>query len=344
MKDDELANALARRIWEERAVVHWEDRRDQPHSPDVPDTTLRLMEGITLRITRSPWRIRVDMAGHRRDLEYYSATKVVQAWRAAQAAGVLLEMGDAENPDMLLLGENGPMRRFKAMLGIAPKPDFGNIPIRLDALLADRVQRGVTQRMDRTFRTCTLSGEPFDAEIMWHDAGDGVVFSSQTRFTLDGTDRYLSVMHPAWGTFEIPCHRTGRSLRERRDRAHAGLLANQAPAVLPPPPSGNARIARVARLCQRAIALDPDLTDGNGAPIRPLVERHLPELLRIHAEAAATAPAERLEEVDADLERGVETIRRAVEEALLLLHDRRRDDLATQLRFLEARHPIRETT
>lgn len=339
MKDDELANALARRIWEERAVIHREDERDQPHSPDVPDTTLRLMEGIVLRISRMPWRVRVDMAGHRQDLEYYCATKVVHAWRAAQAAGILIEMGDAADADTVILGEHGPMCRLKAVLGIAPRPRFENVLVRLDMLLADRVERGLTRRIDQSYRSCTLHGEPFDAEITWHDAGDGVLFSRQTRFTLDGGERYLSVMHPTWGTFEIPSSRTERALKERRDRAHAGVLAHRPPVALPPPPSGNARIARVARLCQRAMALDPDLTDGNGAPIRPLVERHLPELLRIHAEAAATAPAERLAEVDADLERGVETIRRAVEEALLLLHDQRRDELATQLRFLETRHP-----
>jgi hypothetical protein len=339
MKDDELAIALARRIWEERAVVHWEDRRDQPHSPLVPPTTLRLMDGTTLRMSQSSWRVKVDMAGYRQDLEYYSATRVIRAWRAVQAAGVLLEMGDAADPDVVLLGDRRPMGRLLTMLGMRAKPDFENVLLRLDMLLAERVGKGLTHRVDATYRTADYDGNAFDAEVVWQDAGDGVRFIRQTTFHLDGTKRFLAVVHPAWGTFEIPCTRTERALTERRDRAHVAALGSRPIPALPAPPSGNARIARVTRLCRRALALDPDLTDRNGAPIRPLVERHLPELIRIHAEAAATAPSEGMHEVDAALERGVETIRHAVEEALSLLHDQRRDELATQLRFLEARHP-----
>lgn len=339
MKDDELAIALARRIWEERDVLHWEDRRDQERSPSVPPTTLKLMDGTTLRISQTPWRVKVDMAGHRQDLEYYPATKVIRAWRAVQALGMLTEMGDIADPERVLLGEPGPLRRLALKMGRRLKADPLNVQHRLDAMLADRVEREVTRRIDATYRTADFDGNAYDAEVIWHDAGNDVMFIPRIRYGLDGSTRHLSVVHPNWGTVEIPSVRTDRALTDRRDRAHVGALSNQRVPVLPPPPRGNARIARIARLCRQALALDPDLTDGNGAPIRPLVEKHLPDLMRIHAEAAATAPAETLEDVDMQLERGVETIRRAVEEAVSLLHEKRRQDLATQLRFLEARHP-----
>lgn len=339
MKDDELADALARRIWEERDVLHWEDERDQPHSPGVPPTTLRLSDGTTMRIRTMPWHVDVDMAGHRQDLRYYAATTVIRAWRAVQAAGILLEMGDAADPEMMLRGTPTAVQGLLRRLGRRPKPDYVNVSRRLDAFLAGRVAEGATRRVDASYRRADYDGNARTAEAMWTDAGDGVMFMQDEQFTLDGTKRFLAVMHQDWGTTEVPSDRTRPAMLAKRDEAHVAALTKNAVPSLPPPASGNARIARVARLCRKAVAMDPDLADRAGSRIAPLVDMHLPALLRIHAEAAATAPAERLADVDMSLESGVETIRQAVEEALLLLHDRRMDEMATQLRFLETRHP-----
>jgi hypothetical protein len=115
-------------------------------------------------------------------------------------------------------------------------------------------------------------------------------------------------------------------------------MALELPAHLPMP-RGNATAARVLRLCREAVAAEPDLTDALGTPIRPLVDQHLPELMRRHAAAGAIAQDSELAGIDAELMEGIDRVRRTVEEALSCSAVTRRQALKTQLAFLELRHP-----
>lgn len=108
-----------------------------------------------------------------------------------------------------------------------------------------------------------------------------------------------------------------------------------APEALPPP-SAIAALQRLVGLGEDALAVDPDLVDGTGARLDALVQEHLPNLLRIHAEAARS-PSSDLARVDAELEKGVEEIRAGVEDALAGDAQRRFDLLVDQIAFLRMR-------
>lgn len=99
------------------------------------------------------------------------------------------------------------------------------------------------------------------------------------------------------------------------------------------------RAKRIQEICELALAADPDLEDGDGGRVRPLVSEHLPRLLTAHEEASASSSAEHDEANDRLLVEGVEIVRSAVEDALSRSGAEKRDSLATELRFLRLRHP-----
>lgn len=102
---------------------------------------------------------------------------------------------------------------------------------------------------------------------------------------------------------------------------------------------GNARATRLAELARRALDEDPELTDALGNRLKPLVEEHLPLLIERHRASTRTADTDRIDEIDADLDRGLDAIARSLGQALDALANRRHDDLRTQVRFLESRNP-----
>lgn len=139
---------------------------------------------------------------------------------------------------------------------------------------------------------------------------------------------------------KLPAEAIHRGLQRRASTSLATALgmALDLPAHLPMP-RGNAQAARVLRLCREAVAAEPDLVDSLGTPIRPLVDQHLPELMRRHAAASAIAADCDLAGIDADLMEGIDRVKKAVEEALSCSAVTRRQALRSQLAFLELRHP-----
>lgn len=103
-----------------------------------------------------------------------------------------------------------------------------------------------------------------------------------------------------------------------------------------PPHSAIAALQRLMGLGEDALAVDPDLVDGTGARLDALVREHLPNLLRIHADAARS-PSSDLAKVDAELEKGLEEIGAGVEDALARDAQRRFDLLVDQVAFLRMR-------
>lgn len=101
-----------------------------------------------------------------------------------------------------------------------------------------------------------------------------------------------------------------------------------------------ARISRIVETAEKALASHPDLLDAQGARIDDLVRTHVPRLLQKHAEAARTATAAEVAEVDAALDKGVDAVRASVQEALAGLHDQAMDELVTELRFLDLRRGV----
>jgi len=180
----------------------------------------------------------------------------------------------------------------------------------------------------------------------WRDLGCGVLLDSTERKITSSYDR--NVQDPTWyrlmtvemGTLLLRREAFAEALerRKRSSFANALGLARALPVHLPMP-SGNAQAARVLRLCREAVAREPDLVDAKGTPIAPLVEQHLPRLMLKHAEAARIAETSELAAIDAEMMEGIERVRLAVEEALVVSRVDKREALRTELAFLEYRHP-----
>jgi hypothetical protein len=342
MKDAALSAMIGYRIWEQRSYLEWrEAERDEEHSTIEYPTVLLLPGDIRLEIEPASWKATVEMGGHVRRLENWHASEVIRAWRAVQAWNIALELGETMDPAAVMRGRLGAADLAMVCIGRGPRRWGGqNMVEHLDRLLSERSLSGRISRLDTT-QTITriFSNETYQARTSWYDVGDGVLFAIDTSWDLHGTKWHLVVKHARHGNVIVPCRLTKKAVEKVRGEAFDAVLNASAPLALPATAGGNARIARIAMLCREALAIDPDLADRSGMPIRPLVERHLPDLLARHAEAARISPSARLAEVDADLDRGVEIVRLAVEEALTVLSDRKRSDLATQLRFLESRHP-----
>lgn len=231
-------------------------------------------------------------------------------------------------------------------------PDYSNEPVDLRDVLAeavaDMVLRDIPAKIDQTYTMrsnipCPNSKEGFmtyEVATPWKDLG-GVWMAYRPRgaYIGDGKD-LLALLHPTMGVLRVPYAPVEKAMERRKRMAFAEALgiAHEQPVHLPMP-RGNAQAARVLRLCREAVAAEPELVDAKGTPIAPLVNRHLPELMRRHAEASQSAPADQLAAVDAELMDGIERVRRAVDEALFVSANIKRDALREQLAFLEMRHP-----
>lgn len=221
---------------------------------------------------------------------------------------------------------------------------------RLAEAVADMILRDVPVRVEgnyvyrysrRTSDGKTITHEQV-TQTPWQDIG-GIWMAYRSSGTYSNDAPTLALLHPTMGVLRVPHGPIERALEQRKRMAFANALGieHEQPVHLPMP-RGNAQAARVLRLCREAIAAEPDLTDAKGTPIAPLVNRHLPELMRRHAEAAQSAPAEQLAGIDAELMKGIETVRRAVDEALQVSANHKRDALRVQLAFLEMRHPAED--
>lgn len=227
-----------------------------------------------------------------------------------------------------------------------PKPDARSAQRRLTDLLRsillhrDRDEGGKRDELHRAYHTG--SSGPYRERSLWRGVGAGIEIHISNRFRDDPECALVS--HPLFGSIELPHAPIAMSIEQRSYGIIAdGLGIARLPSHTVPTPTGNARAARVMRIARDAVASFPDLRDASGTEIAPLVHKHLPNLLRRHADASAAAPAGEMERIDADLDEGLEAVRAAVEEALAVESGQRRDALRTEIAFLKARHPSRET-
>lgn len=121
----------------------------------------------------------------------------------------------------------------------------------------------------------------------------------------------------------------------------SGLLSigapKNAPILIPHTGTGRAHIDRLISKAEEALALDPDMTDRQGARVDAAIHEHLPRLLKRHADTAKQARVEDLAETDRMLDEGVELIRLSVEEGLEGLRHEKADALRTEIAFLKMR-------
>lgn len=132
--------------------------------------------------------------------------------------------------------------------------------------------------------------------------------------------------------------------RRRSNGLHEAFGSTTKSVVTVPVFLGNARASRIADLARQALSEDPALTDANGSPIRSLIEEHMPRLLSVHRQNALTARSSDIAEIDSALDRGLDVVARALGDAIDGLADRKLDELRTEVRFLESRHPDERTS
>jgi len=155
-------------------------------------------------------------------------------------------------------------------------------------------------------------------------------------------DAYLEILveAPGLGVMTLPPEPFGAIMRRRRSQhLHQAFGVGSPDIVTLPVFLGNARATRIAELARQVLLEDPNLQDSSGSPLRKLIEEHMPRLLATHRDNAATARTSDIAEIDGALDRGLDIVARELGEALDRIADRKLDDLRTELRFLESRHP-----
>jgi len=345
LKPKDIADKVGALLWSHRGSLQVSHDYDEAasgqgyHSNHMPMSTITLPGGIRV-IVASNWYMTTAVIapdGQRQDLPRGEDWEIVNVWRCIQALAIVETLG---LDDML-----------------PPDPeDDGTTPCftirdRLCEAVGRYVERRapvkctgtylVRQHVAETKHSPSRTHEHQETSD-WKDIGEGVLLrvECKTDYHNKPLPPVAFLSHPVMGRLELPgtAIKLGLDRRTSTSLAEALGMALELPAHLPMP-RGNAQAARVLRLCREAVAAEPDLTDAAGTPIRPLVDQHLPELMRRHAAASAIAPDCQLAGIDADLMEGIDRVKKAVEEALSCSAVARRQALRTQLAFLELRHP-----
>lgn len=356
MKPTRIAELVAERLWKARDEVQrpflreggkYVDLAAMGHDlPDVEfDARVSIPGDILIEIRGAHEAINLIMGGHSTKVDRFDAYRILRTWRAVQAAAILEMLDPLVDLDVVRTRRGGDLferltRPIGDLLGYVPARWPGqNVAEELDDRIAAEIAAGRYERREGKRPWVGFDGTVSTTRVVWHQMRDDVSFLVGTGFSFEGDVSYLMVSHPEHGHVRMDGARSIRAFKRRQAMAFSSTLEGTTPSTIHLPQTGNARIARIARICRDAVTLDPDLRDGRGTPLLPLVQRHLPDLLRRHADAARNAPAESLDAIDRDLDKGVDIVRKAIEEGMAISTDARIAQLHDQLRFLEARHP-----
>jgi len=335
LKPTHLADLVARILWEQKPAGVLDPKEFSPSvGPAIETSVTVLLPGEGMAVIRPEHHlVDVEVERHLTVVERFDAHKIIRTWRALRALGVLHSFGETRSPPEISKAMVTPLQAVIRKIGFAKQMWAGaNIDRALDRRLSSEIAAG-------RYQLEVVALAEGRRRRGYHIAG-GHALTIRTKFLLDGERQSAIVREPSGIMFEIPCEQIFAALERVKQHAIAANLLGQQRLDAAVPPIGGARVAEIAKLCRHAVELDPELEDSRGVPIRPLVEQHLPELLRRHAAAAQAAHGNERAEIDSDLNQGVEIIRKATEDALGRLSEKRRDDLREQLRFLEMRHPI----
>jgi len=349
LKPEDIADKVGALLWAHRSTIEVALDHDEKmsemgrHSDYSPEASIKLPGGLTVSVrlatSRSYGSTKVTAPdGQSQDIPTGIEQRITGPWACIVALGIV---------DTLGLDDLLP----------ADIEDDGTTPSktlidRLGQAIGKYVERRAPAKCAETYMTrhyidatAHSPASHRDAEYpsRWQSLGQDVLLRIETPYSYgkeNAPDPVAYVSHPVYGTLIM----NGKAIQMGLDRRKSNSLSEalgmalQLPAHLPMP-RGNAQAARVLRLCREAVAAEPDLMDRSGTPIRPLVDQHLPELMRRHAAASAIAQDSELAGIDADLMEGIDRVKKAVEEALSCSAVARRQALTSQLRFLELRHP-----
>jgi hypothetical protein len=155
--------------------------------------------------------------------------------------------------------------------------------------------------------------------------------------------RIMLISDGEYGIVSVDRQRVLDAENRRATKVVENAIACTPSIIAGPSKTGSPKAAMLVRLLRDALARWPDLADADGTAIAPLLNLHLPRLLDGYAAAKATDTDEEVAATEARFDSGLESIGRALEEALTLRRDSKRDDLRVEVAFLMARHPERTT-
>lgn len=353
MKPVDIARAAGNLLWAHRGALEIsldadETKPDmQMHSDYHPQATVRIPGGVVIKVPTNHYNGAIVAPDGQQQAFNGGDKSIMPAWRTIQVQAVIDTLGLED-------------------LVVREADDDGEIPHDTHGqMLAEALGRFVEGRAPRVSDRTYLHTHSYRESIgkddyryvskeieqksEWLEMGEDVlmrlVVEHDRSYRGDGKydsvdNSHVFVKHPAVGVLRLPYKPVADGMEKRRLMSLTTALGvvHELPVHLPMP-RGNAQAARVLRLCREAVAVEPDLVDSAGTPIRPLVDQHLPELMKRHAAAAAIAPADELAAIDAELAEGIERVRLAVEDALSTSAVARRTALRSQLGFLALRHP-----
>lgn len=359
MTPEEIALGAARRLWRERhrlrVRIDGAEGGWQPDRPTTPTFSIRFphvrlsfpdqgggyghaghvtMDTFTLGTrqdgTWSAEHVESDVHtpdGHHQRLSRHEGRAIRIVWNAIQAEAMTATMGEpapvAPDPD-----PEGVVGKALAWVNGAPDPFLA----------------GLVRAPQAAARSAALAIDNPAASIGPVTELRGGCIYLRSRILKGGhlaeESALSAIAHPRWGILPVPGAAMDEAIAAIRDRSFRNMLANAGSTALPANAiTAGARIQRLVRLCESALRLDPDLADLDGAPIAPLVERHLPRLLATHRQASSVLPTDQMHEIDRELDVGMETVRLAVEDAIARDRDSQAAALLDELRFLSLRHP-----
>lgn len=328
----ELGRGFAESIWKRRyEIVAVPCEPAEPTHVDIfvtPSLALHLRDGTdkqlihgTMSYGEGTGEAYVAAKSHGTRVSYVQYPWIIHAWRAAQAARLLSELGlddgGTDGLDLCYPEDPNPGRIASLRRMFTPKRR---------ETIAEVLERRLDDEISRRLDDMTLSS-PTDYVM---EIGNGVVIDA-ARF-----EPILAVSHPDHGTLTLP----GRSAEQLNARMDALRLIVQRSL-----PSGgsreSARIGRMIEICHEAVATDPDMTDDAGTPLRPLLDEHLPRLAERHRAAIAASSVDERARIDEEVAASLEGITESVAQGMATRSREKRDALRTELQFIRARHPVR---
>jgi hypothetical protein len=316
----------------EIAEALWKRRHEITVRPEFPIHNVRVSPVLELRIsdgthqqyamtTRETWRRHGDCS-----VQYHGQCHVasddrarwaLHTWRAVQSARMLLSIG--ENPDcgeapLCIPSPENPPNPVRLLRGLLRRRDAT-----ISEILEDRLDAALTDRISRMPSDIIVTGR--------FGIGAGI------HVDVHAFEPVILVSHADHGTIALP-GRAAEALNARINAMRADAARDTEAEAL----GRDRRVERVIAICREAVALDPEMTDALGTPIRPLLEQHLPRLMRMRAglEEANAVDAT----IDGETDAVLGQVIKAVEEGMATHARDRRDALRTELRFLAERHPV----
>lgn len=324
-----IVDATARMMWDHRhslsIEIDHDDTRAKGHcGPGERTHSITIPGGLTVQMmeSRTKGATVISPDGEREDIKAPDMAVLWRTWVAIQCLAFLETMGTDEiDPSNDEESVREMRRRVAVMVGDA----FAKTSARMATGKTEVYSKYLGIWVPGTSGWLDLDGLWVDLQVITDENG-----GSSTR----------RLLHPVVGAVHVPDEpiSAGMKRRKRSSFENALGIADALPRHQPAP-RGNAQAARIVKLCRDALVEDPEMVDGYGTPIAPLVDRHLPDLLQRHAQASAVALEEDLQRIDDELTVGLLHVRKVVMDALQVTASRRRDELHTQLGFLKLRHP-----